>query len=54
VPASVLDAPLTTPAPVAPAPSTQQANPAVPLEAVPKSGDTTAKAPAPATPQPKQ
>lgn len=51
VPASVLDAPLTTPAPAAPAPSTQKANPAVPLEAAPKT-DTTA--PTPAAPQPKQ
>ena len=52
VPSSVLDAPLTAPAPTAPAPSTQKANPAVPLEAAPKTGDTAAaKAP---TPQPKQ
>lgn len=51
VPASVLDAPLTTPAPAAPAPSTQKANPAVPLEAAPKT-DTTA--PTPAAPQTKQ
>jgi preprotein translocase subunit SecG len=57
VPSSVLDAPLTTPAPAAPAtpaPGTQKSSPAIPLEAAPKSGDTTAPAtPAPA-PRPKQ
>jgi preprotein translocase subunit SecG len=52
VPASVLDKPLTTPAPVAPAPATQKANPAVPLEAVPTK-PTTTPAPAPTTPTPK-
>jgi len=52
VPASVLDAPLTAPAPAAPAAptGTQKANPAVPLEAAPKTADTTGRA----TPQPKQ
>jgi len=54
VPSSVLDAPLTAPAPAAPAPSTQKANPAVPLEAAPKSGDTTAPATPAPKPQPKQ
>ena len=53
VPASVLDRPLTAPAPTAPAPSTQKANPAVPLEAAPKSGDTAAPKAAPTT-SPKQ
>ena len=54
VPSSVLDAPLTAPAPAAPAPSTQKANPAVPLEAAPKSGDTTAPVTPAPKPQPKQ
>jgi preprotein translocase subunit SecG len=51
VPASVLDKSLTAPA--APAPVTQKANPAIPLEAAPKGPATTTPTPAPATPAPK-
>ena len=59
VPASVLDKSLSTPAPAAaPAtPASPSANPAVPLEAAPKTADTTRPprtTPAPKAPQPKQ
>ena len=54
VPASVLDKPLTNvPAAPAPAPAAQKSNPAVPLEAAPKS-PAPATTPAPKGTQPKQ
>jgi preprotein translocase subunit SecG len=54
VPASVLDKSLTAPAPAAPAPVTQKANPAIPLEAAPKGqAPATPAKPAQTTPAPK-
>ena len=53
VPASVLDKSLSAPAPAA-VPAAPKANPAVPLEAAPKtSADSTPATPAPTTPAPK-
>ena len=53
VPASVLDKSLAAPAQAAPAPVNSKANPAVPLEAAPKTDTAAPKTPPPTTPAPK-